>query len=109
MSLQAYQKEIDDLMQGYKNPYWTPLSQLARLTEEVGELARIYNHKYGQKLKKSSEEADDMAGELGDILFAIICMANSEGINLDEAFRSVMTKVLTRDVDRFEKKDVQAG
>ena len=105
MSLQAYQKELDDFLQGYKTPYWAPMSQLARLAEEVGELARVYNHKYGDKIKKDSEEPDDLEGELGDILFDVICMANSEGVDLDKALRKVITKAQTRDKDRFEKKD----
>lgn len=104
MSLADYQKQVDDFLQGYKKPYWEPLSMLARLTEEVGELARAYNHKYGDKIKKSTEEEDDIAGELGDILYGVMCIANVEGINLDEAFQKVAHKAATRDADRFEKK-----
>lgn len=104
MTLQDYQKQVDDWVQGYETPYWAPLSQLARLSEEVGELARAYNHKYGDKIKKDSEEPDDIEGELGDILFDVICIANTEGINLDNAMQKVLHKVNTRDADRFEKK-----
>jgi len=104
MSLGDYQKQVDDFLQQYKKPYWEPLSQLARMSEEVGELARAYNHKYGDKVKKPGESDDDIAGELGDILFDLICMANTEGVDLDEAFAAVMQKVQTRDKDRFEKK-----
>lgn len=104
MSLQDYQKEIDDWLQQYKVPYWQPLSQFARLTEEVGEVGRVLNHKYGDKPKKPTEEPDDLAGELGDILFDVMCLANSEDINLDDALQKVLTKVKTRDKDRFEKK-----
>lgn len=104
MSLKVYQQQIDDWVQGFKTPYWTPLSQLARLIEEVGELARVYNHKYGEKVKKPTEEADDLEGELGDILFDVICMANTEGVNLDVALQKVILKAQTRDKDRFEKK-----
>ena len=104
MSLKDHQKEVDEWAQQLKTPYWTPLSQLARMIEEVGELARIYNHKYGEKTKKSSEEPDDMEGEMGDILFDLICMANTEGIDLEQAFNKVMNKSRTRDKDRFEKK-----
>ena len=104
MPLKSYQEEIDDWAQSLKVPYWSPFSQLARLSEEVGELARVYNHKYGEKPKKPTEEPDDMAGEMGDILFDLICMANTEGINLDEALQGVITKAKTRDKDRFEKK-----
>ena len=104
MPLADYQKQVDDWVQGYKTPYWAPLSQLARLTEEVGELARILNHKYGDKPKKPTEEPDDLEGELGDILFDVICLANSEGIDLDKAIQKVIDKSRTRDADRFEKK-----
>ena len=104
MPLADYQKQVDDWVQGYKTPYWAPLSQLARLTEEVGELARILNHKDGDKPKKPTEEPDDLEGELGDILFDVICLANSEGIDLDKAIQKVIDKSRTRDADRFEKK-----
>ncbi len=104
MNLKEYQKVVDDWVQGYKTPYWTPLSQLARMSEEVGELARAYNHKYGDKIKKDSEEPDDIEGELGDIMFDVICMANTEGIDLDKALQKVIDKARTRDADRFEKK-----
>ena len=103
-SLADYQKQVDDWVQGYAKPYWEPLSMLARLSEETGELARAYNHKYGDKIKKPTEEPDDIAGELGDIIFDVICMANFEGINLDDAIKKVINKSITRDADRFEKK-----
>jgi NTP pyrophosphatase (non-canonical NTP hydrolase) len=103
MPLSDYQKKVDDWAQTLKTPYWSPLSLLARLTEEVGELARVYNHKYGEKIKKPTEEADDMEGEMGDILFDLICMANVEGIDLDHAFQKVMDKSVMRDANRFEK------
>lgn len=105
MSLAIYQKQIDDWLQLYKKPYWTPLSQLSRLVEEVGELSRIYNHKYGEKIKKSDEVPDDLEGEVGDILFAVICMANDEGIDLDRALRKVIEKAKTRDKDRYQMKE----
>lgn len=104
MALKEYQKEVDEWAQQLEKPYWSPLSQLARMIEEVGELSRIYNHKYGDKIKKPTEAEDDMADEMGDILFDLICMANVEGIDLDAAFRKVMDKSKTRDKDRFMKK-----
>ena len=104
MPLSDYQQQVDDWVQGYKTPYWAPLSQLARLIEEVGELARVLNHKHGDKIKKPTESADDLEGELGDILFDVICMANSEGVDLDAALQKVILKAQTRDKDRFEKK-----
>lgn len=104
MTLAEYQQRVDDWVQGYKTPYWSPMSQLASLTEEVGELARIYNHKYGDKVKKPTEESDDFEGELADILFAIITIANQEGIDLEQALDRMLKKIDTRDKDRFEKK-----
>ena len=77
-SINEYQKIIDDWAQTLEKPYWSPLSQLARLIEEVGELARIYNHKYGDKVKKPTEDTDNIQDEMGDILFDLICMANQE-------------------------------
>ncbi len=103
-SIQDYQKEVDDWAQTLAVPYWSPFSQLARLSEEVGELARVYNHKYGEKIKKPTEEPDDLEGEMGDILFDLICMANVEGVDLSHAMEKVLEKSRTRDKDRFKKK-----
>lgn len=103
-TLAECQKAVDDWAQTLEQPYWTPLSQLARLIEEVGELARIYNHKYGEKIKKPSEQPDNIQDEMGDILFDLICMANTEGIDLSQALENVLDKSKTRDKDRFKKK-----
>lgn len=99
-----YQKIIDDELQQYEKPYWAPLSILARMIEEVGEVSRILNHKYGDKPKKSSEEHEDLADELADVLYTVICMANSEGIELDEPLKKAIAKLSTRDKGRFAKK-----
>jgi NTP pyrophosphatase (non-canonical NTP hydrolase) len=104
MKIGDYQKELDTWLQQYEKPYWEPLSQLARLTEEVGELARVLNHKYGDKVKKASEDSDDLDGELGDILITVIFLANQEGIDLEKALQKVFTKMRTRDKDRYAKK-----
>ena len=104
MSLAVYQKRVDDFLQPHVTPYWSPLSEFAQLAEEVGEIGRVLNHKYGDKIKKDTEKPDDLAGELGDTLFALICLANHEGIDLDKAFEQFMHKASTRDADRFEKK-----
>ena len=104
MTLEENQKKVDDWAQTLEKPYWSPLSQMARLIEEVGELARIYNHKYGDKVKKPSESPDDIEDEMGDILFDLMCMANVEGVSLSKAMNKVINKSLTRDKDRFKKK-----
>lgn len=74
---------------------------LARLVEEVGETARLINHLYGPKKKKDSEAPQELESELADILFALICLANSQGIDLQEAFEQIMTKYITRDKERY--------
>lgn len=106
MTLAEYQKQVDDILQGYAKPYWQPLSQLARLTEEVGEVARALNHKYGDKPKKQNEKPDDLSDELGDILWTLVCLANSEGIDLESTMQRSIDKLTVRDANRFEKKAV---
>lgn len=102
--LSEIQKRIDDILQGYETPYWSPLSNVARLSEEVGEVARVINHKYGDKPKKNGEKDDDLEDELADVLWTIICLANQEGINLDNGLERSIDKLLIRDKDRFAKK-----
>lgn len=104
MSFKPAQEEVDAWVQQYTVPYWQPHEILARVTEEVGELAREVNHMYGPKKKKSTEDNNDLALELGDIMFSVICFANSQKIDLDAVFKQVMDKCYGRDKDRFEKK-----
>src|SRR5437660_9735405 len=97
-TLQAIQREIDTLIrEEWHSRYWAPLSSLARLTEEVGELAREINHSYGEKPKKSNEEPGSIVGEIGDILFIVAALANSIEVDLDSAFEAVMAKYRGRD------------
>lgn len=104
MSLKVYQQQIDDSVQPYETPYWHPLSNLARLIEEVGEVSRILNHRFGDKPKKQNEEHADLGDELADIIYTILCIANSQGIEMDKPMRRAITKLETRDKDRFKKK-----
>jgi NTP pyrophosphatase (non-canonical NTP hydrolase) len=105
-TLQDVQREIDTLIrEEWHSHYWAPLSSLARLTEEVGELAREVNHTYGEKPKKADEEQGNIAAEMGDILFILASLANSLDIDLDEAFEQVMAKYQRRDAQRW-KRDV---
>jgi NTP pyrophosphatase (non-canonical NTP hydrolase) len=104
MSLAEAQRRVDAWISHYEEGYFHPLTNLARLTEEVGELAREVNHRFGQKTKKKDEPEGDLAMEMADILFVLICLANREGIDLDAAFDRVMEKVETRDGERWTKK-----
>ncbi|AQS59795.1 nucleotide pyrophosphohydrolase [Desulforamulus ferrireducens] len=103
MSLKDMQKEVDDWIGQFEEGYWHPLSMLARLTEEVGELAREVNHQYGQKPKKQEEPEGNLALELADILFIIGCFANSMNIDLDKAFQDMMNKYRERDSNRWTR------
>jgi NTP pyrophosphatase (non-canonical NTP hydrolase) len=104
MSFRDAQQAVDRWIGQYKEGYFPPLTNLARLTEEVGELARELNHRYGEKTKKPGEAEGSVAMELADILFVVICLANAQGIDLDEAFAAMLKKVATRDDRRWTKK-----
>jgi NTP pyrophosphatase (non-canonical NTP hydrolase) len=102
--MDKYQKAIDEWVQGYAEPYWPPLSIFARVAEEVGEVGRILNHIYGSKPKKVTEAEQDLGEEIADVMFALICLANSHKINLDTELEKVIQKSRNRDKDRFTKK-----
>ena len=104
MALKEVQKQVDDWIQQYKIGYWPVFEQLARLTEEVGELAREINHRYGSKPKKHSEELKELEEELADIIFTVVCLANAQGLDLDEGFKRVMDKCYGRNDKMWEKK-----
>jgi NTP pyrophosphatase (non-canonical NTP hydrolase) len=106
MSLRDAQQRVDAWISQYEEGYFHPLTNLARLAEEVGELARDVNHRFGQKTKKPEEPEGDLGMEMADILFVLICMANREGTDLQEAFDRMMEKVEARDQHRWTKKDL---
>ncbi|PWI57096.1 nucleotide pyrophosphohydrolase [Sulfoacidibacillus thermotolerans] len=98
------QREVDDYISQFEVGYFKPMTLVVRLAEELGELAREVNHSYGEKPKKATEPDGDIALELGDLLFVLICLANSLGIDLTEAHDAVIEKFQTRDRDRFTRK-----
>lgn len=99
--MRKYQEELDAYFRQNNWKYWSPLSILARLFEECGEFARLVNHIYGEKQKKENETPQEIEEEIGDILYTLICFANANGIDLDEAFKRNFDKVKKRDKDRF--------
>jgi len=105
LSLRDAQQAVDRWIGQYKEGYFPPLTNLARLAEEVGELAREMNHRFGEKTKKHEEAEGSLAMELADILFVVICIANSQGIDLDQTFEAMLRKVTVRDADRWTKKE----
>ena len=97
------QLEVDQYISQFKEGYFSPLALMARLTEELGELAREVNHYYGEKKKKPTEKVKTIEEEVGDMLFVLICFANSLNIDLEEAHNLVMEKFNTRDKDRWTR------
>jgi NTP pyrophosphatase (non-canonical NTP hydrolase) len=104
MELAEAQRRVDAWIGQFEEGYWPPLANLARLVEEVGELARLMNHRFGPKTKKPGEAEQDLAEELGDVLFVILVLANEQKIDLGEALERVLEKYRVRDSDRWVRK-----
>ena len=109
VALTDAQQRVHAWISQYEEGYFHPLTNLARLAEEVGELAREINHRFGQKTKKPEEPEGDLGMEMADILFVLICMANREGIDLQDSFDRMMAKVESRDDERWMKKGVSGN
>lgn len=101
MTLEEAQKEVDRWIKTYGVRYFSELTNMAVLTEEVGELARVMARKYGDQSFKQGEK-DNLADEMADILWVLICLANQTGVNLTEAFRQNLEKKTNRDKDRHK-------
>lgn len=101
--MKEMQGEVDAYISQFKEGYFSPLALLARMTEELGELAREVNHYHGEKPKKATEKENTIEEEMGDVLFVLICFANSLNIDLEEAHNIVMNKFNTRDKDRWTR------
>lgn len=102
ITLSAAQKLVDEWIKKYGVRYFSELTNMAVLTEEVGELARIIARKYGDQSFKEGENADGLADEMADVLWVLICLANQTGINLEEAFSANMLKKTNRDKNRHK-------
>lgn len=110
MRLQEIQSRIDAWIGLFEEGYFPPLSNLARLVEEVGELARALNHRFGAKVPKKSEALTDIEEELGDILFTVAVLANSLDMDLEQIMRKTLNKVIDRDSTRWTiKPDVDVA
>lgn len=105
MELKEAQRRVDDWIGQFEEGYWPPLANLARLTEEVGELARLMNHRFGPKKKKPDEKDQELALELADILFVLLVIANEQGIDLGEALERTLAKYRARDSERWVRKE----
>lgn len=101
MELKDAQARVDAWISQFEEGYWPPLTNLARLIEEVGELAREMNHRFGHKTKKPDEAEQDLALELADVLFVLLVMANQQDIDLGHALKQVLEKYKKRDSERW--------
>jgi NTP pyrophosphatase (non-canonical NTP hydrolase) len=104
MDLRDIQQQVDAYIGQFREGYFPPLVNLARLAEEVGELARDLNHREGKKTRKPDEPEGNLAGELGDILFVVVVLANQHGIDLSDAAARTLAKYQLRDAERWERK-----
>jgi len=102
--LREAQAAIDEWISQFEEGYWPPLANLARLAEEVGELARELNAHYGPKKKKPGEPAGDIGLELADCLFVLLCMANALHIDMEDAFARTLEKYRVRDAHRWTRR-----
>ena len=99
MTIEEAQKTVDNWIKTYGVRYFNELTNMAILTEEVGELARVIARKYGEQSFKSGEK-DNLADEMADILWVLICLANQTGVNLTDALKANIEKKTNRDKDR---------
>ena len=100
MDLNNLQKKVDDWIKKYGVRYFDELTNMAQLTEEVGEVARIISRTYGEQSIKENEELNDLGEELADVLFVLLCLANQTGIDLEKSFEKKLKKKSQRDKTR---------
>jgi NTP pyrophosphatase (non-canonical NTP hydrolase) len=102
ITLAGAQIKVDEWIRLYGVRYFSELTNMAILTEEVGEVARIMARTYGDQSLKGSDESKNLGDELADVLFVLICIANQTGVNLTEAFENNIEKKTSRDSDRHK-------
>ena len=105
MTIENAQKAVDNWIQEHGVRYFNELTNMAQLTEEVGEVARIIARRYGEQSEKESDNDKDLGEELADVVFVVLCLANQAGIDLQEAFDKKMTLKTKRDHDRHHNNE----
>ena len=103
MELQKAQKDVDNWIKEHGVRYFDELTNMAQLTEEVGEVARIIARRYGEQSEKESDKLRDLGEELADVIFVTLCLANQTGINIQKAFEKKMQLKSKRDHNRHQK------
>ncbi|MDN3493864.1 nucleotide pyrophosphohydrolase [Winogradskyella bathintestinalis] len=105
MNIKNAQKEVDNWINAHGVRYFNELTNMAQLTEEVGEVARIIARRYGEQSEKESDKNKDLGEELSDVMFVVLCLANQTGIDLQEAFDKKMDKKTKRDHNRHHNNE----
>ena len=102
MTIKETQSQVDEWINQYGVRYFNELTNMAVLTEEVGEVARIISRRYGEQSEKESDKNKDLGDEMADVLFVLVCLANQTGVDLEEAWKKNMEKKTMRDKDRHQ-------
>ncbi|SHI94110.1 nucleotide pyrophosphohydrolase [Algibacter luteus] len=105
MNIQNAQQEVDNWIKEHGVRYFNELTNMAQLTEEVGEVARIISRRYGEQSEKESDKNKDLGEELADVLFVLLCLANQTDVDLQQAFNKRMDKKAKRDHDRHHNNE----
>ena len=100
MDLKGVQKAVDEWIKNHGVRYFNELTNMAQLTEEVGEVARIIARRYGEQSEKDSDKNKDFGEELADVIFVAVCLANQTGVDLQKAFEDKLTEKTKRDHER---------
>jgi NTP pyrophosphatase (non-canonical NTP hydrolase) len=103
MTIQDAQDQVDQWIKTTGVRYFSELTNMAMLTEEVGEVARVIARRYGEQSEKASDKEKDLGDEMADVLWVLICLANQTGVNLTEAFKKNLEKKSTRDAERHKQ------
>ncbi len=105
MSLKQSQEQVDQWIKNHGVRYFNELTNMAQLTEEVGEVARIIARRYGEQSEKESDKNKDLGEELADVMFVVLCLANQTGTDLEAAFAKKLDLKTKRDHDRHHNND----
>ncbi|HMV09092.1 MAG TPA: nucleotide pyrophosphohydrolase [Cyclobacteriaceae bacterium] len=105
MTIQEAQTQVDQWIKTHGVRYFSELTNMAILTEETGEVARIIARRYGEQSEKESDKSKDLGDEMADVLWVLICLANQTGVNLTDAFQKNMEKKTLRDHDRHKSNE----
>jgi len=105
MKIKNAQHEVDNWIKNHGVRYFNELTNMAQLTEEVGEVARIIARRYGEQSEKESDKSKDLGEELADVLFVVLCLANQTGVDLEDAFYKKLNLKTKRDHDRHHNNE----